>query len=55
MDFPPFQIGNTPRNWIGRSQFANDPYLNGKVDDFRIYNGALTADEIAALANTPRG
>lgn len=21
MDFPPFQIGRTPRNWIGRSQF----------------------------------
>ncbi|MDQ3815802.1 MAG: alginate lyase family protein [Armatimonadota bacterium] len=55
MDFPPFQIGSTPQNWIGRSQFPNDPYLNGKVDDFRIYDGASTADEIAVLANTPRG
>jgi hypothetical protein len=55
MDFPPFQIGNTPRNWIGRSQFATDPYLNGKVDDFRIYDGALSADEVAALAKEPRG
>jgi hypothetical protein len=55
MDFPPFQVGNTPQNWIGRSQFANDPYLNGNVDDFRIYDGALAADEVAALASTPRG
>jgi hypothetical protein len=27
-----------------------DPYLNGLVDDFRIYTRALTASEIAALA-----
>lgn len=53
MDFPPFQIGATPRNWIGRSQFRSDPYLNGKVDDFRIYSGALNAQEVAALVTTP--
>jgi hypothetical protein len=50
MDFPPYQIGSTDRNWIGRSQYPNDPYLNGKVDDFRIYDGALSAEEIASLA-----
>ncbi|BCM90062.1 hypothetical protein IAD21_01913 [Abditibacteriota bacterium] len=50
MDFPPFQVGHTPHNWIGRSQFPNDPYLNGKVDDFRLYNGALSAEQVAALA-----
>ncbi len=50
IDFPPFQVGATPQNWIGRSQFKNDPYLNGKVDDFRIYDGALSATEVAALA-----
>jgi len=42
-------LGNTVNNWIGRSQY-DDPYLNGSVDDFRIYSGALTAAEIAALA-----
>jgi hypothetical protein len=52
MDFSPFEIGNTDRNWIGRSQFPNDPYLDGKVDDFRIYSGALSAAEVAALAVT---
>lgn len=53
IDFPPFRLGITPRNWIGRSQFPNDPYLSGKVDDFRIYDGALTAEEIAALSQAP--
>lgn len=50
MDFPPFQIGATSQNWIGRSQYPIDPYLNGKIDDFRIYGGALSAEEVAALA-----
>jgi autotransporter-associated beta strand protein len=45
----PSQLGSTTQNLIGRSQFS-DPYLNGKVDDFRIYNGALGAAQIAALA-----
>jgi hypothetical protein len=38
-------------NYIGRSQFA-DPLLNGRVDDFSIYNYALSATDIAALAQT---
>lgn len=38
------------QNWLGRSQFSNDPDLQGRVDDFRIYSGALGATEIAALA-----
>ena len=42
----------TTLNYIGKSQFA-DPYLNGRVDDFRIYNGALTAAQIAALVSSP--
>ncbi|MFD0893268.1 alginate lyase family protein [Luteolibacter ambystomatis] len=50
IDFPPFRLGNTPRNWIGRSQTDRDPYLNGKVDEFRIYDGALTPAQIAELA-----
>lgn len=51
MTFTPDMIGslvNAKNNYIGRSQFA-DPYLNGRVDDFRIYNGALSDAEIAAL------
>jgi hypothetical protein len=49
MNLTPSLLGNTTQNWIGRSQFSNNPYLNGLVDDFRIYNGALSPGEIASL------
>ncbi len=46
----PSSLGNTTNNWIGRSQYA-DPYLDGQVDDFRIYNRALSASEVQSLFN----
>ncbi|WP_082548336.1 LamG-like jellyroll fold domain-containing protein [Massilia sp. Root335] len=46
---PPWQLGGTSQNWIGRSQYAADPYFNGRIDEFRIYRGALSAADIAAL------
>ena len=49
INLTPSLLGNTTQNWIGRSQYSSDPYLNGDVDDFRIYNGALSANEIASL------
>lgn len=49
MQLSPFRLGHTFQNWIGRSQYAADPYFNGLVDDFRIYDGALSAAEIGAL------
>ncbi|WP_429563477.1 LamG domain-containing protein [Paraburkholderia sp. MM6662-R1] len=48
--FAPWRIGPTTQNWVGRSQFQADPYFNGLVDEFRIYRGALSASQIAALA-----
>ena len=36
-------------SYLGRSQFANDPYFSGYLDDFRVYRRALMATEIAAL------
>ncbi len=36
-------------NYIGRSQFATDPMLKSYIDDFRIYNYALSADEIGTV------
>ena len=36
-------------NYIGRSQFTTDPLFNGYIDDFRVYNYALTASEITQL------
>ena len=36
-------------NYLGRSQFAADPYFTGYMDDVRIYNYALSADEVAQV------
>jgi hypothetical protein len=36
-------------NYIGRSQSA-DPLFYGNIDDFRVYNYALSASEVALLA-----
>ena len=38
-------------NYIGRSQFTADPMLRAYIDDIRIFNYALTADEVAAIAD----
>lgn len=46
MTINPADMGNTLNNFIGRSQWEQDPYLNGEVDDFRVYNRALTALEL---------
>jgi autotransporter-associated beta strand protein len=32
--------------WIGRSLFIADPYLNGSINELRIYRGALSAASI---------
>jgi len=50
MTHAPFRMRSTTQNWLGRSQFPRDPYFKGKIDDFRIYNGALSAAQVAALA-----
>ncbi len=36
-------------NYIGRSQYDSDPMLKAYLDDFRIYNYALSADEVLAV------
>jgi fibronectin type 3 domain-containing protein len=48
MTYKPSGLGTTTQNYIGKSQF-NDPYLNGVVDEFRIYNRALSATEVQAV------
>ena len=48
--FAPWRIGETAQNWLGRSQFSADPYFSGSIDEFRIYRGAMSADQIATLA-----
>lgn len=38
-------------NYIGKSQYKADPLLNGSVDDFRIYNYPLSAEQIGQTMN----
>ncbi len=53
MTLDPASLGNTTLNYIGKSQYP-DPYLDGKVDDFRIYDHALSTLEIGSLAAMPQ-
>jgi fibronectin type 3 domain-containing protein len=45
----PAQLDVTSQNYVGKSQFSADAYLNGTVDEFQLYSKALSASEIAAL------
>ena len=38
--------GDTANNWIGRSQYP-DPLLDATVDDFHLYDRALSAGRAA--------
>jgi hypothetical protein len=55
----PEDIGPTPNTWIGKSQYVpplvpppGDPYFAGSYDEFRIYNGPLSAMQVALDAAT---
>jgi hypothetical protein len=55
MTIHPSAFGQSTRNYIGKSQYSGDPALNATVDDFNIYNRALSAAEVAALAGAQVG
>jgi hypothetical protein len=47
-------IQTFPYCYLGKSNWAADPYFNGTIADFRMYNRAISATEVAALyAQTP--
>jgi hypothetical protein len=48
----PKDLGATLNDYLGRSQFAVDPYFNGEIDDLRIYASALPAAQITTIYNT---
>jgi len=50
MTLSPADLGTTTQNWIGRSQFSTDPNFVGSIDEFRIYNRALSQQAIKELA-----
>ncbi len=51
MTLRPNSLGKTVNNWIGKSEFATDPYLDGLIDEFRIYDRELSPAEVLALFN----
>ena len=51
MTFHAADLGATVNNYLGRSQFAADPYFAGLLDDFRVYRRALSAEQITAVFN----
>ncbi|PSL02756.1 glucose/arabinose dehydrogenase [Haloactinopolyspora alba] len=55
MTLSPSDLGQTPQNWIGDSQWSADPLLDGSVDDFAIADRALTPAEVQSLMDTPGG
>jgi len=53
----PIAAGNAPlglcgivdtNDWLGRSQFSQDPFFAGRYDEFRIYRGLLSDVDVAA-------
>lgn len=45
----PKDLGAIDYAWLGRSQFTSNPTFDGAIDGFRVYDRALTADEVQAL------
>jgi hypothetical protein len=37
---------NDVNNWLGRSQYSADPSFSGSFHEFRIYDVALTAEQV---------
>jgi hypothetical protein len=50
MATPPVPLNGitASHNWLGRSQYAQDPEFQGSIDEFRIYPTARTAAQITA-------
>jgi hypothetical protein len=45
----PSTLGHTTSDWIGKSQ-TQDPTFTGALDEFYVYDGALSRSEIVGLA-----
>jgi len=46
----PADLGKTILDYIGRSNYTWDPYLDGNIDEFRVYNRALSPAEVEELS-----
>jgi hypothetical protein len=45
----PIDLGPIDYAYLGKSQFSVDPYFDGMLDEFRVYNRALSSAEVLAL------
>jgi len=57
MTLRPADLGMTTGNWIGRRQFPqlNVSYLNAAIDEFQIYDRALSGADLQSLIAAPSG
>jgi DUF1680 family protein len=57
MTLRPADLGKTTGNWIGRRQFPqlNVSYLNAAIDEFQIYDRALSETQLQSLMDSPGG
>ncbi|MFE2754087.1 beta-L-arabinofuranosidase domain-containing protein [Actinosynnema sp. NPDC059335] len=54
MTLNPSHLGNPGNRWIGRSQYG-DPFLDATVDEFHVFDRALTEAEVGSLLESPAG
>jgi len=47
IDIDPSQLDQV-NNWLGRSQWSPDALFNGSINEFRVYDTALSAADVAA-------
>ncbi|MFB6212798.1 MAG: LamG domain-containing protein, partial [Candidatus Magasanikbacteria bacterium] len=43
-----------PNKWFGKSNWSGDDFYNGKIDEMRIYNKALSSSTIKEIYNTTK-
>jgi glucose/arabinose dehydrogenase/PKD repeat protein len=55
MTLHPADLGETTQNWLIRSQYGSDPYLNASLDEFHIFDHALSQAEVQSLMASPGG
>lgn len=54
MTLNPSSLGNPGNRWIGRSQYG-DPFLDATIDEFHIFDRALTQQELQSLQSSAAG
>ncbi|MFC4019194.1 beta-L-arabinofuranosidase domain-containing protein [Micromonospora sp. GCM10011542] len=54
MTLNPSNLGNPGNRWLGRSQYG-DPFLDATVDEFHVFDRALSQQQIQSLLDSPAG